>query len=152
VVIYSPDTAPHFLDDIRDNLHSSAMPPRRHNVIDFLRFTPPPIVSPTSTRSNLLLHSCSLNVRQSLSPHHPLSLHPLSHHAYTSCQSGGPLIRVMTHALPHVVDVPLTRGDQVSAMLQQVLPKATVASDVMKTLIPLHLPKLGTPIRNNSPQ
>jgi len=34
-------------------------------------------------------------------------------------------------------------------MLQQVLPKVMVATGVMKTLIPLNLPKLGTPIHNN---
>jgi len=34
-------------------------------------------------------------------------------------------------------------------MLQLVLPKVMVATGVMKTLIPLHLPKLGTPIQNN---
>jgi len=37
-------------------------------------------------------------------------------------------------------------------MLQQVLPKVMVATGVMKTLILLHLPKLGTPIHNNGPQ
>ena len=37
-------------------------------------------------------------------------------------------------------------------MLQQVLPRVTVASGVMKTLIPLHLPKLGPPIHKNHPQ
>jgi len=37
-------------------------------------------------------------------------------------------------------------------MLQQVLPKVMVATGVMKTLIPLHLPKLGTPIHDNGLQ
>jgi len=37
-------------------------------------------------------------------------------------------------------------------MLQQVLPKVMVATGVMKTLIPLHLPKLGTPTHNNGLQ
>jgi hypothetical protein len=37
-------------------------------------------------------------------------------------------------------------------MLQQVLPKVTVASDVMKTLIPPHLPQIGTLIHKNHPQ
>jgi len=72
------------------------------------------------------------------------------------------------HVLPPVVDVPLTRGDQVrsvvfhcglkshalnfSAMLQQALPQVTVASGVMKTLIPPHPPQIKTPIHNNHPQ
>jgi len=37
-------------------------------------------------------------------------------------------------------------------MLQQVLPKVMVATGVMKTLTPLHLPKPGTPIHNNGLQ
>jgi len=37
-------------------------------------------------------------------------------------------------------------------MLQQVLPKVMEATGVMKTLIPLHLPKLGTPIHSNGLQ
>jgi len=37
-------------------------------------------------------------------------------------------------------------------MLQQVLPKVTVVTGVMKTLISSHLPQIGTPIRNNHPQ
>jgi len=37
-------------------------------------------------------------------------------------------------------------------MLQQVLPKVTVASGVMKILIPPNLPQIGTPIPNSHPQ
>jgi len=37
-------------------------------------------------------------------------------------------------------------------MLQQVPPKVTVASGVMKTLIPPNLPQIRTPIHNNHPQ
>jgi len=37
-------------------------------------------------------------------------------------------------------------------MLQQVLPKVTVVTGAMKTLIFPHLPQIGTPIHNNHPQ
>ena len=37
-------------------------------------------------------------------------------------------------------------------MLQKVLPKVIVATGVMKTLIPLHLRKFGTPIHHNGLQ
>ena len=38
-----------------------------------------------------------------------------------------------------------------SALLPRVLPRVTVATDVMKNLIPLLLHQLGTRIRNNHP-
>ena len=50
---------------------------------------------------------CSLNRHQSLSPNHMPTLPPLSHHAYISCQSGGPFIQVM---YCHLSSMFLSRG------------------------------------------
>ena len=41
------------------------------------------------------LHFCSLNIHQGVSSNHLPTLPLLSHHAYTSCESGGPFIQVM---------------------------------------------------------
>jgi len=101
---YTCRLPPRFLDDARDNYHSSATPPHRRNLIDFLRFTPPPIVSPISTRSQ--------RTSEPIAQSSTITSSAITPRLYIPSKWWPPHTR---HALPPVVDVPLTRGDQRNA-------------------------------------